>query len=145
MSFDVGQAAGGYEFVEVQDNSRIGRAYKVRNLHADRFEVLRVLPKELQLNGEDVERFLREIKVHGRMSHPNIVSFYTATEIDGELVTTAEYFDGVPLEQRLLAGPTPLLETIKCMSQVLSALSYAHALGVRHREDSNAKIPPGPP
>src|SRR6266852_9963119 len=140
MSFEVGQTAGGYEFVEVQDNSRIGRAYTLRNLHADRSEVLRVLPKELQLNGEDVERFLREIKVDGRMSHPNSVSFYTATEIDGELVTTAEYFDGVPLEQRLEAGPMPLLETIMCMSQVLSALSYAHELGVIHREVSPANI-----
>jgi len=28
--------------------------------------------------------FCGEIKVHGRMSHPNIVSFYTATEIDGD-------------------------------------------------------------
>ena len=140
MSFEVGQTAGGYEFVDVQDNSRIGRAYKVRNLHAERFEVLRVLPKELQMNREDVERFLREIKVHGRLSHPNIVSFYTAMEIDGELVTTAEYFDGTPLEQRLEAGPMPLLETIMCMSQVLSALSYAHELGVIHREVSTANI-----
>src|SRR5260370_41607820 len=134
MSFDVGQTAGGYEFVELQESSRIGRAYKVRNLHADRFEVLRVLPKELQLNREDEERFLREIKVHGRMSHPNIVSFYTATEIDGELVTTSEFYDGSTLQQRLEAGPMPLLETIMCMSQVLSALSDAHELGVVRRD-----------
>ena len=142
MSFEVGQTAGGYEFVEVLENSRIGRAYKVRNLHADRFEVLRVLPKEL--NSEDVDRFLREIKVHGRMSHPNIVSFYTATEIDGELVTTSEFYDGATLQQRLEAGPMPLLETVMCMSQVLSALSYAHQLGVIHREVSPANILLGP-
>jgi eukaryotic-like serine/threonine-protein kinase len=140
MSFEVGQIAGGYEFVGVQDNTRNGRGYKVRNVLAERLEVLRVLPKEPQLDREELDRFLREIKVHARLSHPNIVSFYTATEIDSELVMTSEFFDGVTLEQRLAMGRMPLRETIVCMSQVLSALSYAHEVGVMHREVSSANI-----
>ena len=140
MSFEVGQTSGGYEFVAVQDNTRIGRGYKVRNVLAERLEVLRVLPKESPAVREDVDRFLREIKVHARLSHPNIVSFYTATEIGSELVMTSEFFDGITLEQRLKTGPMPLRETIVCMSQVLSALRYAHDMGVIHREVSPANI-----
>jgi serine/threonine protein kinase len=140
MSFEVGQIAGGYEFVDVQDSSRIGRGYKVRNVLAERLEVLRVLGKEPQIDREELDRFLREIKVHARLSHPNIVSFYTATEIDSELVMTSEFFEGITLEQRLVMGRMPLQETIVCMSQVLSALSYAHELGVIHREVSPANI-----
>ena len=140
MSFEVGQIAGGYEFVSVQENSRIGRGYKVRNVLAERLEVLRVLGKEPQIDREELDRFLREIKVHARLSHPNIVSFYTATEINSELVMTSEFFEGITLEQRLESGPMPLQETIVCMSQVLSALSYAHELGVIHREVSPANI-----
>ncbi|HTM47617.1 MAG TPA: serine/threonine-protein kinase [Bryobacteraceae bacterium] len=140
MSFEVGQIAGGYEFVDVQDHARIGRGYKVRNVLAERMEVLRVLPKEPRLGREEVDRFLREIKVHARLSHPNIVSFYNATEIDTELVMTSEFFEGVTLEQRLSKGRMPLHETIVCMSQVLSALHYAHELGVIHREVSPANI-----
>jgi serine/threonine protein kinase len=140
MSFEIGQIAGGYEFVSVQGNTRIGLGYKVRNVLAERLEVLRVLPKEPNLGREEMDRFLREIKVHARLSHPNIVSFYTATEIDSELVMTSEYFDGITLEQRLLMGRIPLQETVVCMSQVLSALNYAHELGVVHREVSPANI-----
>ncbi|SRR5260221_3400676 len=140
MGFEIGQIAGGYEFVSVQGNTRIGRGYKVRNVLAERLEVLRVLPKEPNLGSEEKDRFLREMKVHARLSHPNIVSFYTATEIDSELVMTSEFFDGITLEQRLLMGPIPLQETIVCMSQVLSALHYAHELGVVHREVSPANI-----
>jgi eukaryotic-like serine/threonine-protein kinase len=140
MSFEVGQIAGGYEFVSVQENSRIGRGYKVRNVLAERLEVLRVLGKEPQIDREELDRFLREIKVHARLSHPNIVSFYTATEINSELVMTSEFFEGITLEQRLESGPMPLQEAIVCMSQVLSALSYAHELGVIHREVSPANI-----
>src|SRR5262245_42111111 len=140
MSFEVGQIAGGYEFVGVQDNARSGRGYKVRNVLAERLEVLRVLPKEPELGREELDRFLREIKVHARLSHPNIVSFYTATEIDAELVMTSEFFDGITLEQRLATGRMPQQEAIVCMSQVLSALNYAHELGVMHREVSPANI-----
>jgi len=140
MSFEIGQIAGGYEFVSVQGNTRIGRGYKVRNVLAERLEVLRVLPKEPNLGREEVDRFLREIKVHARLSHPNIVSFYTATEIESELVMTSEFFDGITLEQRLLMGRIPLQETVVCMSQVLSALNYAHEMGVVHREVSPANI-----
>ena len=133
-----------YEFIAIQDNSRSGRTYHVRNAVADRFELLRILPKELQENREEVDRFLREIKVHSRLSHPNIVAFYTATELDNQLVMTSEFFEGVTLETRLEAGPIPVKEAIACMSQVLTALSYAHEQSVVHREISPANILLGP-
>jgi serine/threonine protein kinase len=144
MAFEIGQSAGPYEFVAIEGNSRIGAVYKVRNTFADRFELLRVLPKEQTQNREDVDRFLREIKVHARLSHPNIVSFYTATEIDGQVVTTSEWFEGTTLEKRLEAGPLPLAKALSCMLQVLAALSYAHELGIVHREISPANVLLGP-
>src|SRR6266446_4640841 len=140
MSFEIGQTAGGYEFVAVEDNSRTGATYKVRNVLADRFEILRILPKELQQDREQVDRFLREIKVHARLAHPNIVAFYNATEIDNQLVMTYEFFDAVTLEKRLEAGRMPLKEAISCMSQVLAALELAHEQGITHREVSPVNI-----
>jgi serine/threonine protein kinase len=140
MGFEIGQKAGVYEFVGVEDNARSGRTYRVRNTIADRFELLRILPRELQENREEVERFLREIKVHARLSHPNIVAFYTATELDNQLVMTSEFFESSTLEKRLEAGPMPVKEAIACIRQVLAALSYAHEDGVVHREISPANI-----
>jgi serine/threonine protein kinase len=94
----IGQQAGGYEFIALRGCSRIGTAYKVRNITADRFEVLRVLEPGLQEDREEADRFLREIKVHARLLHGNIVSFYTATEIDNQLVMTSEFFEGTALQ-----------------------------------------------
>jgi serine/threonine protein kinase len=144
MAFEVGQIAGVYEFVGVEDNARTGRTYKVRNTIADRFELLRILPKELRKNHEEVERFHREIKVHARLSHPNIVAFYTATELDNQLVMTCEFFEGITLEKRLEAGHMPVKEAATCMAQVLAALGFAHEHGVMHREISPANILLGP-
>src|SRR5437763_15854738 len=111
MSFEAGQSAGDYEFAGVLETTGSRRAYRVRNTVADRMEVLRVLPTELKSDREEAERFLREIDVHSRLSHPNIVSFYTTAEIGGDLVMTSEYFEGITLEKRLEAGPMPLPET----------------------------------
>ena len=144
MAFEIGQRTGVYEFIGIQDNSRSGRTYSVRNSIADRFELLRILPKELQENREEVDRFLREIKVHARLSHPNIVSFYTATELEDQLVMTSEFFEGITLETCLEAGAMPVKEAISYMSQVLAALNYAHEHGVVHREISPANILLGP-
>src|SRR3989442_691860 len=97
----LGQKAGGYEFLSIEGSSRIGTAYRVRNLVTDRIEILRVLQSAPE-DREQANRFLREMKVHARLSHPNLVSFYGAAEIDHELVMTSEYFEGASL-QRLLA------------------------------------------
>ena len=92
------------------------------------------------MDREQIERFLREIKVHARLSHANIVAFHNAMEIDGELVMTTESVDGISLEQRLEMGPIPLQETLHYASQALAALSYAHEHGVVHREISPVNI-----
>ncbi len=76
MGFELGEKAGGYEFLAILETSGTGLTYKVRNLLAQRPEVLKVLPKDLQQDRERVERFLREAKIHARLQHPNIASFF---------------------------------------------------------------------
>jgi serine/threonine protein kinase len=135
-----GQLVGDYEVIDLLENSHEGVTYKVRNVLVQRFEVLRILPRTLQDDPEKVTRFLREAKVHARMSHPNIVSFYHATQLDGQLVMTTELVEGTTLAQRREAGPLPLAEALNYVSQVLSALAYAHALGFVHRNVTPSNI-----
>src|SRR5690242_5128320 len=135
-----GQLVGDYEVIDVLENSQEGVTYKVRNVLVQRFEVLRVLPRTLQDDPEKVTRFLREAKVHARMSHPHIVSFYHATQLDGQLVMTTELVEGTTLAQRRESGPLPLGEALSYVSQVLSALAYAHALGFVHRNVTPSNI-----
>src|SRR4029453_581450 len=135
----LGQKAGAYEFLSIEGSSRIGTAYRVRNLMADRIEILRVLQRADE-DREQANRFLREIKVHARLSHPNLVSFFGAEEIDDQLVMTSEYFEGVSLQQRLAERALPIDEAVGWMSQVLAGLEYAHEHGVVHREGSPVNI-----
>jgi serine/threonine-protein kinase len=83
---------------------------------------------------------MREIKVHARLSHPNLVSFYGAAEIDHQVVVTSEHFEGASLQKRLLERSLPINEVVAWMLQVLAGLDYAHEHGVVHREVSSATI-----
>ena len=133
MSFELGQTVGGYEFLEILNSSNTEVAYEVRNHLSRRVEALKVLPATLSGDGERVERFLREIKVHAGLLHPNIVTFYNAAELDGQLVMTTERVDGITLAERMKSGPLRWSEVVCHISQVLAALEYAHHQGIIHR------------
>src|SRR5438552_18965587 len=133
MGFEVCKKDAGYEIVEVLGSSKLGVAYKVRNVFAQRFEILKILPKGGQDNEEQLARFLREIKVHARLVHPNIVTFYNAREIDGQLVMTTEFVPGPTVTESLEQGPMAWADAVNYARQALAALQYAHAVGVVHR------------
>ena len=140
MQFEIGQKIGGYEIVEIRETEASGVTFKVRNVLAQRFEVLKILPKGLSDDQERVDRFLRETKIRARLSHPNIVSFYNAMELEDQLVMTTELVEGSTLEALLKAGAIDTGEAVDYAFQALSALVYAHANGVVHRNLSPADM-----
>jgi serine/threonine-protein kinase len=134
MAFEIGQKVGGFEFLAALEDSATGVSYKVRNLLADRLEVLKVVPRELQEGQERVERFLREAKVHARLDHPNIAAFYNVMEVGTKLVMTSELLEGTSLEQRLKSGALETKQAVDYALQALAGLAYAHSEGVVHRD-----------
>ena len=145
MGFEIGKTVAGYEVVEVMGGLQMGLAYKVRNVFSQRFEILKILPKSVQDDEEQLARFLREIKVHARLVHPNIVTFYNAREIEGQLVMTTEFVAGPTVTERLEQGPMSWADAVTYARQALTALQYAHAVGVVHRglTPGNLTITPG--
>lgn len=138
-AFAPGQTVGGYEIVDVIESSRAGATYRVRNLVTQRMESLRVIP-DVQGDQAKVDRFLREVKILAGLSHPNIVRFHTAVELEGRLVMTYELVEGVTLAQKLELGPMPVEEAVDLMKQLLRALEHAHSHGVIHREITPANV-----
>lgn len=130
----VGTRKGDYEILGVLGVGGMGKVYKVRNVLSDRIEAMKVLLPNLADQKELADRFLREIKVLASLNHPNIAALRTALTIDNQLVMIMEYLEGSTLSARVEQGAIPLRDALNYISQVLSALSYAHQRQVIHRD-----------
>ena len=96
--------------------------------------VVKVLPAELA-HALSIERFRREIATSARLQHPHIVPLLTAGEADGLPYYTMPYIDGESLRARLSrVGELPLVDIVRILRDVASALAYAHEHGVVHRD-----------
>ena len=139
------ETVGNYEFLDIVDKPKAGVTYKVRNLVTGEFEVLRSLPGASYGDPESLERLLREIRIHTRLSHPSIVAFHDALELDGHLVMTAEFVEGDTLAELCRSGPLLSSTAIRAIGEVLSGLEEAHALGIVHRgiTAEHVRITPG--
>ncbi|MCU1233510.1 MAG: serine/threonine protein kinase [Candidatus Solibacter sp.] len=130
---DLSEIEGNFEFLGIIDKPKAGVTYKVRNRTTGEFESLRALPGASYSDPESLHRFLREINVHTRLSHPNIVAFHDVLEIEGRLVMTAEFVEGTTLAELCRHGRLTSAETIRIISGVLAGLEEAHGMGILHR------------
>ncbi|HEY3282445.1 MAG TPA: serine/threonine-protein kinase [Armatimonadota bacterium] len=95
------------------------------------------LPPTLQgaAREERRERFRREARAAGGLSHPNIVTVYDIGEEAGRLYVAMEYLEGPTLRQTLQVTPIlPVHRAVEIALQVLAALGYAHSQGIVHRD-----------
>jgi serine/threonine protein kinase len=82
-----------------------------------------------------VERFLREIRIAAKLTHPNILALYDCGEAGGLLYYSMPYIDGESLRDRLRRDrQLPVPDAVRIACEVADALAYAHSLGVVHRD-----------
>ena len=108
--------------------------YLAEDLKHDRKVALKVLKPELAAT-LGPERFLREIKIVARLSHPHIVALYDSGEADGFLYYVMPYVQGDSLRHKLnREKQLAIEETIAITKQVAKALEYAHTQDLIHRD-----------
>ncbi len=134
MPLEPGHNVGDYEVLSQLGSGGIGEVYKVRHIISQRTEALKLLRPD-RTNGDLSERFLREIRVLATLSHPHIARLNTAFKADGQIAMVMEFIEGQDLHWKLRSQwPTRAVEGIEYIRQVLSALDYAHARDVIHRD-----------
>jgi tRNA A-37 threonylcarbamoyl transferase component Bud32 len=112
----------------------MSRVFLAQETALGRQVVVKVLLPELAAS-VSVDRFRREIQLAAQLSHPHIVPLLAAGDAGGLPWFTMPYVTGESLRNRLLRdGELPVLDTIRILRDIASALAYAHAQGVVHRD-----------
>lgn len=129
-----------YEILSEFGVGSFGRVYKARQLSTGSEVAIKTLRiEESDTSAETqrhTERFRREMRLCAALSHPNIVRLIDSGEFgDGRLYAVFEFVPGKTLRE-VLAGQGALdrAEALHLMTQVLDALSCAHAQGIVHRD-----------
>ncbi len=96
--------------------------------------VIKVLPPEM-VSGVSEARFTREILVTANLQHPNILPVLTAGAKGDIHYFVTPFIEGQSLRERLsLEGALPVSDGVQILSEIASALGYAHSRGIIHRD-----------
>ncbi len=108
--------------------------YLAEDLKHHRKVALKVLKPELaETLGHD--RFLREIELAARLTHPHILPLFDSGQADGFLYYVMPNVEGHSLRDHLDTTPKlPVDEAVRIASEVGGALDFAHRHGVVHRD-----------
>ncbi len=142
IDFDRLQAAlvQRYALERQLEEGGMAQVYLARDLKHSRQVAVKVLMPELAAT-VGPERFLREIEIAARLSHPHIVPLYDSGEAHGFLYYVMPYIEGESLRTRLdREGALPSAEAIRLTKNVAEGLEYAHGKGVLHRDIKPANI-----
>jgi tetratricopeptide (TPR) repeat protein len=107
--------------------------YRTHDLRHDRPVALKVFHPELA--PALGERFVHEIRIAAKLSHPHILTVHDSGESAGLLWYTMPLVEGESLRQRLAReGELPVDDAVRIARTVAEALAHAHARGVVHRD-----------
>jgi serine/threonine protein kinase len=124
-----------YQVLRELGRGGMGVVYLAQNTLMGRLEVLKVVGGHVIHRPIVLERFLREIRSAARLSHPNVVTAYTALRLDEGLVLAMEYVEGFDLSKVVKTqGPLPIAHACNYVYQAALGLQHAHEYGMVHRD-----------
>ncbi len=108
--------------------------YRAHDLRHGRDVAIKVLRDEVA-ESLGRERFLREIRLAARLTHPHVLPLHDSGEAGGFLYFVMPLMEGQTLRDRLRQeGQLPVETAVRLAAEVADALDYAHRQDVVHRD-----------
>jgi eukaryotic-like serine/threonine-protein kinase len=138
------QTIGRYRVEKLLGSGAMGEVYRAHDPVIDRLVAIKVLRPELVAgSGSEqlLQRFRREARAAGRRFHPHIVAIWDFGDDDGMPFLVMEYVEGRSLDAIIKSsGPLAPERGVAIITQVLSALGFAHKSGIVHRDMKPSNI-----
>jgi serine/threonine protein kinase len=130
-------AAGRYRIERELGHGGMATVHLAHDEELDRPVALKLLPEHLAGDDAFRARFLREARLAGRLSHPNVVRVYDAGDADGRPFIVMEYVPGTSLAEVGRLAPRRVVEL---GVQACAGLQHAHDAGLVHRDVKPANL-----
>ncbi len=132
-----GYFLGNYRLLYKIASGSFGRVYRADDPASGRVVAIKVLRNRWSENKDIVDLFEREGRVGMSLRHPNIVEIISVGKEPGSLsyFIVMEFVEGGNLRDILaIRKRFDVVETLKILEDVASALAYAFARGITHRD-----------
>jgi eukaryotic-like serine/threonine-protein kinase len=130
-----GLIVGRYVILDRLGQGGRGRVYKAQHRLMGRLAALKVIAPQIASRASSIARFYREMRLIGRLDHPNVIRAFDADQIGELLYIVMEYVTGRSLDHVMNErGPLPAREVIDYMAQAALGLAHAHERGIVHRD-----------
>src|SRR4051812_42235084 len=126
------KTVGRYEILREVGRGGMAMVYLARQTDLDRFVALKELGAFHASDPSFAQRFLRESRVAGSLSHPNIVTVHDYFEHDGTPYIAMEYVERGSV--RPYIGRMTLAQIGGVLEGLLAGLTNAEAQGIVHRD-----------
>ena len=123
----------GYRVLRPLGRGGMASVYLAMQESVQREVALKIMSPTLLGDPQFGERFLREARIAAKLRHPHVVQVHDVGVAGGLHYIAMEYLPGGPVLQR--DGPARGLRfALRATREIASALGYAHARGVIHRD-----------
>lgn len=129
-----GERLGHYRIVSLLGAGGMAQVYLAEDTRLGRKVALKLLPISLIRIDSRLRRFQREARAASALNHPNILTIYDISEVEGRHLIATEYIEGETLRQRIKHENLTLEECLEISRQVANALSAAHQANIVHRD-----------
>jgi len=133
--------AGRYRMIGLLGRGGMGEVYRADDLKLGQPVALKFLPLDVEHDPDRLGRFLTEVRMSLKVTHPNICRVYDIGQADGRHFLSMEYVDGEDLASLLRRiGRLPEDKAVEIARQLCAGLQAAHDEGVLHRDLKPANV-----
>jgi serine/threonine-protein kinase len=132
---------GRYRMIALLGRGGMGEVYRADDLKLGQSVALKFLPADVERDPARLERFLEEVRVSLRVTHPSVCRVFDIGQVDRRHFLSMEFVDGEDLASLLRRiGRLPEGKALDIARQLCAALAAAHDQGVLHRDIKPANI-----
>jgi len=130
----IGKTVSHYQILSKIGAGGMASVYLADDLKHGRRVAIKVMNSDIGAN-IGTQRFLREIEIAARLTHPHILPLHDSGVIDDQPYYVMPYIEGQSLRQRLIQHKSfSIDDALRFATEIASALGYAHDRGLIHRD-----------